>query len=76
MVSRKLVIMTPVLLILGIIAQLILLIVAILFLLPCLIWPEILDGPYRWITRNMARIMARAMVGKSKRRVAVVVTDK
>lgn len=74
--SRKLIAVTPLLLIFGIIAQVILLVCAVLLFVPCMIWPQMLDPVYRWITRGMARIMAKAMVGKGRRQVAVVVTDK
>jgi hypothetical protein len=68
MMTRKLIAITPVILLAGIIAQLLLLTLAIVLYVPCLIWPGILNGPYMWITKGMARIMARSMLGRSKRR--------
>jgi hypothetical protein len=64
MVSRKLIAITPLLLIGGIVAQVLLLIAAIVLFVPLLIWPELLDGPYRIITRAMGRMMARSIVGR------------
>lgn len=65
-VTRKIITLTPVLLVLGIIAQVLLLVVAIVLFVPCLIWPAILDGPYRWVTKGMARIMARNIMGRRR----------
>jgi hypothetical protein len=65
--SRRLIAITPVILLAGIIAQLLLLVLAILLYIPCFIWPGILNGPYLWITRGMARIMARSMLGKRRK---------
>jgi hypothetical protein len=64
MITRRLIVVTPVLLIAGIVVQVIALIVVILLLVPCLIWPQILNGPYRWITTAGARTMARAIIGR------------
>lgn len=69
MMSRRLIAITPVILLAGIIAQLLLLVLAIVFYIPCLIWPGILNGPYLWITKGMARIMARSMLGKRHKKV-------
>ena len=63
-VSRKLIAATPLLLISGIIAQVMLLALAIILIVPLLIWPEIINGPYQMITKGMARIMARTIVGR------------
>jgi len=60
-ISRRLIAITPVLLIFGIIAQAILLVGAVVLYVPCLVFPGILDGPYQWITKGMGRIMVRAM---------------
>lgn len=67
MIDRKTIIFTPILLTLGIAAQIVALVLVILLFVPCLIWPEILNGPYRWITERGARLMARALVGRNKR---------
>jgi uncharacterized membrane protein len=67
-IGRRTVAVTPVLLILGIVAQAILLVGAIIIFVPCLIWPELLDRPYTWITKSMGRIIAKAIVGKKKAR--------
>src|SRR4051812_13555813 len=64
LVGRKLIAVTPILLIAGIVAQVILLAAAIALYVPLLIWPGMLDGPYRAITKGMARIMAHTIVGK------------
>lgn len=66
MVSRRLIVMTPVLLVAGICAQLILLALAIVLYVPLLVYPKMVDGPYRWVTRGMARIAARSMFGKRR----------
>jgi hypothetical protein len=71
-IGRKLIATTPVLLIFGIIAQVILLVIVIILFIPALIWPSILDGFYRWITKSMARIMARNLVGKRSRELSQV----
>lgn len=62
-VSRKLIAITPLLLISGIVVQVVLLALAIVLIVPLLIWPEIINGPYQMITKGMARIMARTIVG-------------
>lgn len=62
-VSRKLIAITPLLLISGIVAQVVLLALAIVLIVPLLIWPKIINGPYQMITKGMARIMARTIVG-------------
>lgn len=74
-VSRKLIATTPVLLVGGIIAQVILLVAAILFFVPLMIWPEILNRPYLIITRAMGRMMARSIVGKKSRPKAGVIAE-
>lgn len=67
MMSRRLIAITPVILLAGIIAQLVLLALAIVLYVPCLIWPGILNGPYMWITKGMARIMARSIIGQRRK---------
>lgn len=69
MITRRLILLSPVLLIAGIVVQVIALILVILLLVPCLIRPGILDRPYQWITRTGARMMARAIIGKKGARV-------
>lgn len=69
MMSRRLIAITPVILLAGIIAQLVLLALAIVLYIPLLIWPSILNGPYMWITKGMARIMARSIIGNRKKKV-------
>jgi hypothetical protein len=68
MMNRRLIAVTPLLLLGGILAQLILLVLALLLYVPCLIWPGLLNGPYNWITRGMARIMARSIIGHGRHR--------
>lgn len=64
MITRRLILLSPVLLIAGIVVQVIALVLVILLLVPCIIWPGILNRPYQWITRAGARTMARAIIGK------------
>ena len=64
MITRRLVFLTPVLLIAGIVAQVIVLIFVLLLWVPCLIWPGILDPAYNWITKSGARLMARSLLGR------------
>jgi hypothetical protein len=66
MITRRLILLTPVLLIAGIVVQVIALALVILLWVPCLIWPRILNGPYKWITKAGARMVARAIVGTRK----------
>lgn len=56
--------MTPFLLIAGIVAQVILLAAIIVLYVPCLLFPTILDGPYLWVTKGMARVFAKSIVGR------------
>lgn len=75
-VSRKLIAVTPLLLVGGIIAQTVLLVAAILLFIPLLIWPGLLDKPYRTITRAMGRLMARTIIGKKpKSQAGVMATE-
>jgi uncharacterized membrane protein len=74
-IGRKLIAITPLLLVCGIVAQLLLLVAAIVLYVPCLVWPEILDGPYRMITRGMVRVFAKGIIGSSKRTKTGVVTS-
>lgn len=74
-VSRKLIASTPVLLIGGIIAQVLILVALIVLFVPLLIWPQMLNKPYLTITRAMARMMARGIVGKKSRPKAGVIAE-
>jgi hypothetical protein len=67
MIGRKLIAVTPLLLILGIIAQAILLVFAVVLYVPMLIWPDMLTSPYLWVTRNVSKIMVRAVIGRKAR---------
>ena len=66
MITRRLILLAPALLIAGIVVQVIALVLVILLWVPCLIWPRILNGPYQWITKAGARMVARAIVGTRK----------
>jgi hypothetical protein len=46
------------------VVQVIALIFVILLWVPCLVWPQILNGPYQWITKASARMMVRAVMGR------------
>ena len=74
-VSRKLIATTPFLLVGGIVAQVVLLVAAIVLFVPLIIWPELLNGPYRVITRAMGRMMARTIVGNKHRPKAGMVAE-
>jgi hypothetical protein len=63
-VGRKLIALTPVLLVAGIVAQVFLLIAVVVMFVPLLIWPGMLNKPYRIVTRAMGRLMARSIIGK------------
>lgn len=65
--GRKLIALTPVLLVAGIVAQTILLAAAIVLYVPCLIWPRLLNGPYRMITKGMARTFAKGIMGRKQK---------
>lgn len=43
-----------------------LLVALIVLFVPLIIWPSMLDGPYRVLTKAMARMFARNIVGKSR----------
>jgi hypothetical protein len=61
MLSRRLAIFLPILLVLGIAAQVVLLVLAIVFWPVLVIWPHIVDIPARWITRGFTRTMIRGL---------------
>lgn len=67
-VSRKLIAILPLLLICGIIAQMVLLIAAIVLYVPALVFPSILNGSYRTITKAMARLFAQSLFGRKSDR--------
>lgn len=73
-ISRATIAVSPLLLILGIVAQAILLVMVCLLFVPCMIWPGILDGPYQWITKGMGRIMVRTIFPKKTRNGSGTVT--
>jgi hypothetical protein len=71
-VSRKLIATTPLLLVAGIVAQIVLLVATVVLFVPLMIWPEILNRPYLVITRAMGRMMARGLVGRHRPKAGVV----
>lgn len=64
MITRRLILLTPVLLIAGIVVQVIALLLVVILWVPCLLWPGILNRPYQWITKAGARLVARSIVGR------------
>ena len=64
--NRRVIALTPVLLIAGIVVQVIALALVIVLWIPCLIKPGIINGPYEWISKAGAHMVARAIIGKSK----------
>jgi len=66
-ISRKLIAWTPLLLIAGIAVQVLALVVVIILLIPSLIFPQIWNGPYRWVTRISARMAARALISPARK---------
>lgn len=73
-VGRKLIAIAPFLLICGIVAQVILLAAAIVLYVPLLICPDILNGPYRMITKAMAHLFAQTLFGSRNRSKPAMVT--
>lgn len=67
MISRRLILLAPVLLTAGIVVQVIALVFVIIGWIPCLIWPGIINKPYQWITTKSARMMARAVMGSNRK---------
>lgn len=67
MITRRTILITPVLLTAGIVVQVIALAFVIVGWIPCLIWPGLLNGPYQWITKASARMMARAIIGGNRK---------
>jgi hypothetical protein len=63
MMSRKFIAVIPLLLICGIIAQTVLLIMAVILYLPALAFPALLNGTYRTITKAMAHLFAQSLFG-------------
>lgn len=64
MITRKLILLTPVLLIAGIVVQAVALLLIVILWVPCLIWPGILNRPYQRITKAGARLVARSLIGR------------
>jgi hypothetical protein len=73
-VSRKFIAVIPLLLICGIIAQTVLLIMAVILYVPALVWPATLNGIYRTITKAMARLFAQSLFGRRNTPKAGMVT--
>ena len=48
----------------GIVAQVILLAAILVLYVPCLLFPGILNGPYQWVTKGMARVFAKSIMGR------------
>lgn len=68
MMSRKFIAVIPLLLICGIIAQTVLLVMAVILYVPALAFPALLNGTYRTITKAMARLFAQSLFGKARDR--------
>lgn len=66
--NRRFIAFMPVLLIAGIAAQVILLALVILLYFPCLIWPQLANGPYNWVTRAGVRMVVQSAFGKGRKR--------
>jgi len=64
--SRRLIFLTPVLLIAGIVVQVVALALFLVLWIPCLIWPGILNKPYQRITQGTVRLVTRAMLRKGQ----------
>ena len=64
-VTRKFIAIMPLLLICGIIAQMVLLIMAVILYIPALIFPALLNGIYRTITKAMAHLFAQSLFGRN-----------
>ena len=67
-ISRKLIAVTPLLLICGIIAQMVLLIMAVILYVPALLFPALLNGFYRTVTKATARLFAQSLFGRKQSR--------
>ena len=74
-VSRKFIAIIPLLLICGIIAQMVLLIAALVLYVPALAFPALLNGTYRMITRATARLFAQTLFGNRNKPRAGMVTS-
>jgi hypothetical protein len=66
MMSRRLILVTPVLLIAGIVVQVTALVLVVILWIPCLIWPSLINRPYQRITKAGARLVARMLVGSGR----------
>jgi hypothetical protein len=69
-ISRRLILLTPVLLIAGIVVQAIALILVLVLWLPALAWPRMLNGPYQWISKVGAKMVARSILGRKSYKTA------
>jgi hypothetical protein len=65
--TRRLILLIPVLLIAGIVVQVVALILILVIWIPCIIWPPLLNRPYQRITRGMVRLATRSMLGNGRR---------
>jgi hypothetical protein len=72
--TRKFIAIIPLLLICGIIAQTVLLIMAVILYVPALAFPALLNGIYRTITKAMARLFAQSLFGGRNRAKPQMVT--
>lgn len=63
MISRKFAATVPLFLLFGIIVQVVVLVLVVVFYIPILIWPVLLDRPVKKIWKSVARGMFR---GKRK----------
>jgi hypothetical protein len=68
LVSRRFIAIMPLLLICGIIAQMVLLIMAVILYVPALVFPALLNGIYRTITKAMAHLFAQSLFGRKQSR--------
>ena len=75
MLSRKFIATIPLLLICGIIAQTVLLILVIILYVPALVFPALLNGSYRTITKAMAHLFAQSLFGNRGKMKAGMVTQ-
>jgi hypothetical protein len=67
MMTRKFIAIIPLLLICGIIAQTVLLIMAVILYIPALAFPALLNGTYRTITKAMAHLFAQSLFGNRRK---------
>lgn len=65
--TRRLAAILPLLLLAGIIAQIFALVAVVILWIPAVIWPQLLDSPFKLFTRQFMRGMVRGMVGGKSR---------